>query len=96
MAVFFYFILYYYKDCIKLKNVMLQGSCSVCGSNFYFESSRWPGEKHITVANLLSPLDRAPKIHVFLNDDRNAGWLDLVAALPRYGGATGLEEFKSH
>ena len=65
--------------------------CKTCGSHLIFESQRWPGEIHLTVASLLGPLDRNPKIHVFCSDA--AEWLDLPSlhTLPRHGGASGLE-----
>src|SRR5689334_14355037 len=42
-----------------------RGFCRRCGSSMLFRSQRWPGETHVTVANLLAPIDRAPQMHVF-------------------------------
>ncbi|MCB1586267.1 MAG: GFA family protein [Xanthomonadales bacterium] len=35
-----------------------RGSCSMCGSNFLFQSEQWPDEMHITLANFDTELDK--------------------------------------
>jgi hypothetical protein len=61
--------------------------CNVCGSTLLFESSRWPGEVHVVVANLVDPLDRAPEAHVFYDD--RVSWVELGDDLPRIGTTSG-------
>ncbi len=58
-----------------------RGFCRQCGSSMLFRSQRWPGEMHITVANLLAPIDRQPQIHVFY--DTHVNWVQLGDSLPR-------------
>jgi hypothetical protein len=58
-----------------------RGFCRCCGSSMLFRSERWPGEMHVTVANLLAPIDRAPQVHVFY--DTHVDWVQLGDALPR-------------
>jgi hypothetical protein len=63
--------------------------CSRCGSSLLFESSRWPDEVHVAVANIDGALDRPVSAHVFW-DDRSE-WFALDAPLPRLGGQSGVE-----
>jgi hypothetical protein len=63
--------------------------CSRCGSSLLFESSRWPAEVHVAVANIDSKLDRPVSAHVFFDD--RADWFELDAPLVRLGGITGME-----
>jgi ribosomal protein S18 acetylase RimI-like enzyme len=63
--------------------------CRRCGSTLSFESDRWPGEVHVTLASLLDPLDRAPQAHVFWDD--RAAWTVVGDQLVRRGGASGTE-----
>ena len=60
-----------------------RGFCSHCGSTLFFRSPRWAGELHITLANFLGPVDRAPQAHVFW--DTHVDWvqLDPHDGLPR-------------
>lgn len=59
-----------------------RGFCSRCGSSLAFRSTRWPGELHLTVANLTSAPDRAPQAHVFW--DTHVDWVQLAEDdLPR-------------
>ena len=58
-----------------------RGSCGYCGSQMFFRSENWPGELHITVANLLDPLDREPSGHSYY--DEHVSWLTLGDDLPR-------------
>jgi hypothetical protein len=63
--------------------------CSVCGSQLTFQSTKWPGEVHFTVATLLQPIEKQPQAHVFFSD--KVPWCEINDSLPRFGGATGLE-----
>jgi hypothetical protein len=60
-----------------------RGFCTRCGSSPFFRSARWPGELHVTLANFLDPVDRAPQAHVFW--DTHVPWvqLDEHDGLPR-------------
>ena len=53
------------------------------GCTLFFRSPRWAGELHVTLANFLGPVDRAPQAHVFW--DTHVDWVQLDAAdgLPR-------------
>ncbi len=69
-----------------------RGFCNRCGSTVFFRSERWPGEVHVTLANLDGPIDRAPKAHVYY--DSHVDWLELGDELRRIaeaGNATGGE-----
>ena len=58
-----------------------RGFCTHCGSSLLFRSNRWPGEVHVTVANLDGPLDRAPQAHVFWS--AHVDWYVPDDALPK-------------
>jgi hypothetical protein len=58
-----------------------RGFCRCCGASMLFRSERWPGEMHVTVANLMAPIDRAPQAHVFY--DTHVDWVQLGDSLPR-------------
>ncbi len=58
-----------------------RGSCATCGSQMFFRSANWPGELHITRANIVSELDREPTGHS--NYESHANWLVLGDELPR-------------
>jgi hypothetical protein len=60
-----------------------RGFCSRCGSTLFFRSARWAGELHVTLANFVGPIDRAPQAHVFW--DTHVDWvrLDEDDGLPR-------------
>lgn len=58
-----------------------RGFCTQCGSPMFFRSERWPGEVHVTLANLHGPIDRQPQLHVFY--DTHVEWITLGDALPR-------------
>jgi len=55
-----------------------RGFCSRCGSTMLFRSLRWPGEMHVTVANVNMPLDRDPAKHVYT--DTRVHWIRDLAA----------------
>ncbi len=63
--------------------------CSRCGSSLFFESTRWPDEVHVAVANLEAPPDLKVQAHVFFDD--RANWLHVSDELPRLGGESGTE-----
>lgn len=63
--------------------------CKRCGSQLFFESSRWPGEVHVAVASLTDELDRPVAVHVFFDD--RVPWLEVADGLPRLGGESGVE-----
>ena len=42
--------------------------CGTCGSSLTFESTRWPGEVHVVLANLDAAIDREPDAHVYWAD----------------------------
>jgi hypothetical protein len=67
--------------------------CRRCGTTFLYESPRWAGEVHVAVANLIDPLDQLPKGHAYA--DRAPTWCPITDALPRYGGASGMEPLPS-
>jgi len=47
--------------------------CSRCGSPLFFQSSRWPGEIHVTLASLDDASGFEPKAHAYWAS--RAGWL---------------------
>ncbi len=49
--------------------------CSRCGSTLLFQSTRWPGETHVVLANFDTAVDRAPHVNAFVDD--KAGWVEL-------------------
>lgn len=63
--------------------------CSVCGSQLFFNSTRWPGETHIATASLLEGPDKRPSAHVFFSD--RADWFACEDELKKCGGPTGVE-----
>jgi hypothetical protein len=63
-----------------------RGFCARCGSTLFFRSSRWPGELHVAVANLLGPADRPPSMHVSWDDHVDWASIDPQDGLPRKGG----------
>ena len=49
--------------------------CSQCGSTLLFESQKWPGEVHVVLANVETPIDREPDSHAYTED--HASWVPL-------------------
>jgi hypothetical protein len=49
--------------------------CRRCGSTLTFESTRWPGEVHVVLANADGPIDREPQAHVYWDD--HVAWGDF-------------------
>jgi hypothetical protein len=59
--------------------------CGRCGSPLFFESTRWPGEIHVTLASL-DPEAAAglqPEAHVYWND--HVEWSAVHDDLPKKG-----------
>ena len=54
--------------------------CSRCGTKLFFESAKWPGETHVTLAAFDDPVDRAPSVHAFY--DEHVSWLPRLAEVP--------------
>jgi hypothetical protein len=49
--------------------------CGRCGTMLLFESSRWPGEVHVTLAHLDSAEGLAPEAHAYWSS--RVPWADL-------------------
>jgi hypothetical protein len=56
----------------------VRGFCSRCGTPLFFQSSRWPGEIHVTLASLDSAEGLEPQAHAY--------WASRVAWLGWDGG----------
>lgn len=54
--------------------------CRHCGTKLFFESERWAGETHITLAAFDDPVDRAPTGHAFYAE--HVAWLPPLAQEP--------------
>jgi hypothetical protein len=67
--------------------------CGACGGSLFFESTRHPDKIDIVLASMDGPIDRAPQMHVHFSD--RAPWVRVDDALPRLGGATGLEPLEA-
>ena len=52
----------------------LRRFCRSCGSTLTFESVRWPGEVHLTLANFTTSIDREPQVHSYW--DSRVEWAD--------------------
>ena len=63
--------------------------CARCGSSLFCVSTRLPDVVDIPLANMEAAIDRIPESHVYFDD--RASWTIVGDALPRLGGATGLE-----
>jgi len=63
-----------------------RGFCSRCGSTLLFRAERWPGELHVTLANVDGPVDRAPQCHAFWDTHVDWASIDPADGLPRKGG----------
>lgn len=59
-----------------------RGFCPSCGTTMLYRSELSPGEVHIALAVLDGPPDRAPQLHVFV--DQAVEWVELGDDLPRY------------
>lgn len=63
--------------------------CGRCGSTLFFEGDRWPNEVHVARANVEGDVGVAVQAHCYWDD--RAEWLPVGDALPRLGGASGME-----
>jgi hypothetical protein len=54
--------------------------CRRCGTKLFFESTRWAGETHVTLAAFDDPVDRAPAGHAFYEE--HVAWLPPLAQEP--------------
>jgi hypothetical protein len=55
--------------------------CRHCGTKLFFESSRWAGETHITLAAFDDPVDRVPESHSCFEEHVSwIPWPDATAA----------------
>ena len=63
--------------------------CSLCGSQLFFTSTRWPGVTSIATASLCEGPDKLPTAHVFYSD--RVEWLAYADGLKKCGGPTGVE-----
>jgi len=45
--------------------------CGRCGSPLFFQSSRWPGEIHVTLATLDDPAGLEPQAHAYWSSARH-------------------------
>lgn len=55
--------------------------CGRCGTPLFFQSTRWPGEIHVTLATLDSAEGLDPREHVHWAD--RVAWVHCDDALPR-------------
>lgn len=63
--------------------------CGTCGSTLFCETTRHPERIDVVLANLDTPVDRAPQLHVFF--DHRAEWVTVEDGLPCLGGESGME-----
>jgi hypothetical protein len=49
--------------------------CGRCGTMLFFESGRWPGEIHVTLAHLDSPESLVPQAHAYWSS--RVPWADF-------------------
>lgn len=61
-----------------------RGFCSSCGSTMLFESERWAGETHVSLACLNGPIDRKPRANAFF--DTHVGWMPIDDGLEEIPG----------
>jgi hypothetical protein len=66
-----------------------RASCGRCGAPLLFQSSRWPGQVHVTLASLDDPSGLEPQAHAYWNS--RAPWADwsgheLAQVEPAEGG----------
>jgi len=54
-----------------------RGFCERCGSTFFFRSTRWPGEVHLTLASFSTPVDRGPEGNAY--EEERVAWAELPA-----------------
>jgi hypothetical protein len=54
--------------------------CRVCGTKLFFRSQRWPGETHIPLMAITTPVDREPDGHYCYGE--HVAWLPWPAHPP--------------
>ncbi|MBW2254126.1 MAG: GFA family protein [Deltaproteobacteria bacterium] len=57
-----------------------RGFCGTCGTTLFFASTSSPGEMHIALATVDTPIDREPALHCFV--DQKAPWWHIDDDLP--------------
>jgi hypothetical protein len=67
--------------------------CGRCGSSLFFASTLRSDHVDVALANMAAPIDRSPQMHVHFSD--RAAWVTTDDALPRLGGASGLEPLEA-
>ncbi|MBT8137454.1 MAG: GFA family protein [Gammaproteobacteria bacterium] len=66
----------------RSSNEAIRSFCASCGSTMLFESQKWPGEVHVVLANIATPIDREPEGHAYL--EAKASWIpEWEIGLPR-------------
>jgi hypothetical protein len=55
--------------------------CRVCGTRLFFRSQRWPGETHIPLMAITTPVDRVPDSHY--RYEEHVDWLPWPAQAPQ-------------
>jgi len=58
-----------------------RGFCGACGTTLLYVSTVAPGEVHIALATVVTPIDREPKAHVFF--DQAVPWVEINDSLRR-------------
>ncbi len=58
-----------------------RGFCKQCGSTLFFRSSNWPGELHISRANITDAIDQQPQVHAYF--DSHVEWVCINDELPK-------------
>ena len=56
--------------------------CSECGTQIFFETSKYPQQIDVVRACVDGPIDRAPSAHVFVST--RVEWAAIDDGLPRY------------
>ena len=59
-----------------------RGYCGACGSQIYFQSTRWPTETHLYAATLDDPTQFQPTAHFHYAE--KLPWLKIDDDLPKY------------
>jgi hypothetical protein len=65
-----------------------RGFCGRCGSPLFFESTRWPGEMHITLASIDPGVAATLRPQGHVHWSQRAPWIgDIHDGLPRHAGS---------
>ncbi len=65
----------------RSSNEAIRSFCNSCGSTLLFESQKWPGEVHIVLSNIETPIDREPDAHAYAED--HVSWVPMWEVGPR-------------